>query len=509
MAWPTGSTKHGPSKCLPGTGRRTTCWRISREHWFPLRLTEILVERSLPSLYAEIEQILNSDPKERTKGFLTQLRCHAAKRGLHSRRTLKLDPVAELFVYDLAYRERATFRRSQRVDRQRFGYTFREGRPTPATTSYGEFREAVRNASSSFRYHLGIDIASYFNSIYHHDLVIWFDEGREAQAVQNFDRYFREIVAGRSVDCLPQGLHPCKMIGAHFLNRMDAYHKLQSALMLRFMDDIYLFDNDLGVLEEDFLLLQRYLGDRCFSLNSDKTIWGEGPLQRRPTIDDVKIQLLELRRATLESEYGELHQAGVEVTAEETEPLTDEQVDYLRELFDEEEIDEEDAELVLTLIGERAEDALAQLMGIFERFPALARSVYAVAGHISDKRELCTQLTRIAKEKRALTEDQLFWAARIAENHLGDSSETVELLGTLHSHRASTEVTKAKILEIPWKDLDDMRDEYLKGGRSDWLAWSSAVGSRRMAKSKRNHLLTYYGHGSRMNEIIARCVRQL
>ena len=116
---------------------------------------------------------------------------------------------------------------------------------------------------------------------------------------------------------------------------------------------------------------------------------------------------------------------------------------------------------------------------------------------------------REEKEKRALTEDQLFWAARIAENHLGNSSETVELLGTLHSHRASTEVTKAKILEIPWKDLDDMRDEYLKGGRSDWLAWSSAVGSRRMAKSKRNHLLKYYGHGSRMNEIIARCVQQL
>ena len=70
--------------------------------------------------------------------------------------------------------------------------------------------------------------------------------------------------------------------------------------MFRFMDDFCLFDNDLGVLEEDFLLLQRYLGDLGLALNADKTTWGEGPLQAGTTIDEVKIQLLELRREALE-----------------------------------------------------------------------------------------------------------------------------------------------------------------------------------------------------------------
>ncbi|MYN68502.1 MAG: RNA-directed DNA polymerase [Acidobacteria bacterium] len=476
---------------------------------FPLKLTRILVEQSEAALYNEIERILKTDPKKENTGFLTQIRCHAAKCGLHSRRTLKLDPVAELFVYDLVYRERATFRPSRRPDRKRFGYTFRGGRPTPATTSYGKFREAVRGASARFKYYLGVDIASYFNSIYHHDLVFWFDAGRNAKEVEKFGRYFREIVGGRSVDCLPQGLHPCKMIGADFLKRVDAHHRLKCALMLRFMDDMYLFDDDYEVLQEDFLLLQRYLGDRGLSLNAEKTTSGEGPLQAKTTIDEVKIQLLELRRAALEWEYGQLHQVGAEATAEKTEPLTEEQTEYLKELLDEDEIDEEDAELVLSLVGERAEDALDQLIGIFEDFPALARSVYAVAGHIGDKTELCAQLGRIAKERRALTEDQLFWATKIAEDYLGSSHETLELVARLHSHPASTDLTKAKVLEIPWADLDDMREEYLKGGRSDWLAWSSAIGTRRVARMKRNQLLKYYGKASPMNQIVAGCVRRM
>ena len=476
---------------------------------FPLKLTEILVQHSSAALLAEIERILKSDPKKTATGFLTQINCYAAKRGFHSRRTLKLDPLAELFIYNLVYSERATFRLSQTPNRQRFGYLFAQGRPAPATTSYGEFREAARNASRSFNYHLGVDIVSYFNSIYHHDLVAWFDVGRSDQAVQEFGRYFREIVGGRSVDCLPQGLHPCKMIGANFLNRVDTHHRLRCARMLRFMDDFWLFDNKLEVLEEDFLLLQRYLGKLGFSLNADKTIWGEGPLQAGTTIDEIKIQLLELRREALELEYGELHQAGAEWAAEATEPLTEEQIEYLKGLLDEDDIGEDDAELVLSLIGRRAGDELDHLIGIFERFPALARSVYAVAGYIRDKEELSIQLDRIAKRKRALTEDQLFWAAKIAEDYLPESSETLNLLASLHSHPAATVLTKAKILEISWAGLGDIREEYLTGGRSDWLAWCSAIGSRHVAKRKRNHLLKYYGKGSTMNKIVAGCVREL
>jgi hypothetical protein len=232
---------------------------------FPLELTRILVERAAPALYNEVQRILTNNPKKQNAGFLTQIQCYASKRGLHLRRTLKLDPVAELFIYDLVYRERTKFRASRKQTRKRYGYLFKQGRPIPATTSYGEFREAARSAAKTFKYHASLDIARYFNSIYHHDLVHWFDDNRSNKSVDEFGRYFREIVGGRSVDCLPQGLHPCKVIGSDFLKGLDAYLRVRSALTLRFMDDILLFDNQLSVIESDFLAVQRYLGDRGFS----------------------------------------------------------------------------------------------------------------------------------------------------------------------------------------------------------------------------------------------------
>lgn len=476
---------------------------------FPLRLTEILVERSSPALYAEIERILKTDPKKENAGFLTQINCYSSKRGLHLRRTLKLDPISELFIYDLIYKQRKTFAPSPKDDRRHFGYRFSEGRPIPATTSYGEFREAARNAAATFKYHVGIDVAGYFNSVYHHDLVFWFDDDREDDSVRTFGRYFREIVGGRSVDCLPQGLHPCKVIGAHFLKSVDAYHRVKSALMLRFMDDIFLFDNERAVVEDDFLHIQRYLGDRGFSLNAEKTVWGEGPLTTKATIDDVKVQLLEMRREALEAEYGELLTANPEEKAEETEPLTDEQVEYLKELLADDDIEEPDAELVLAVLGERATDYVEHMIEFLERFPSLARSVHGAAEDIDDMFEFSAGVLRVVKEKHPLTEDQLFWMAKIAEDHLIDSDECAELLERLYTHPAATELTKAKVLEIPHPALNDMRDEYLKGGRSDWLAWSSAIGSRALAKSKRNHLLKYFGKASPMNALVGECVRQI
>ena len=57
--------------------------------------------------------------------------------------------------------------------------------------------------------------------------------------------------------------------------------------------------------------------------------------------------------------------------------------------------------------------------------------------------------------------------------------------------------------------LSDIREEYLRVGRADWLAWSSAVGTRGMSKNKRNHILKYFSNVSQMNHIIASAVMKL
>jgi hypothetical protein len=77
---------------------------------FPLNMTKVVVENNSKELLDYIYQkVLNQSEAEHS--FLSQVRCYSSKHGLHLRRTVKLDPVAELFVYDLIYRNRARFRK--------------------------------------------------------------------------------------------------------------------------------------------------------------------------------------------------------------------------------------------------------------------------------------------------------------------------------------------------------------------------------------------------------------
>ncbi|WP_428978598.1 hypothetical protein [Chenggangzhangella methanolivorans] len=102
---------------------------------------------------------------------------------------------------------------------------------------------------------MACDVASFFNSIYHHDIVSWMaDIGAEEKDFMSLGQFLREINSGRSIDCLPQGLYPTKMIGNDFLRFIDNFHGLKSEVMIRFMDDMYLFDDNEKNITSDFLL---------------------------------------------------------------------------------------------------------------------------------------------------------------------------------------------------------------------------------------------------------------
>lgn len=201
-----------------------------------------------------------------------QQRCYSAKRGYNLRRTVKLDPVAEFFIYDVVFRNRKSFRADHRTSRQSFGYRFTSGRPEGSNIAYSNYKSAIATARSTYRLTLKADIATYFNSIYHHDLVStvreigWADADSEA-----LGQFLREANAGRSIDCLPHGIHPCKVLGSEFLRFVDNSYKLRSSTGLRFLDDIHLFDDSERKLTSDLIALQELLGEKGLSLNDSKT----------------------------------------------------------------------------------------------------------------------------------------------------------------------------------------------------------------------------------------------
>jgi hypothetical protein len=105
------------------------------------------------------------------------------------------------------------------------------------------------------------------------------------------------------------------------------------------------------------------------------------------TIDEIKIELLERRREIVVDEYR--RETVEEVDEEEDEePLTNEQLEYLIGLLKDPDIDESDAELVLTVLKSRDEDVLEHLTDFLERFPSLTRRIYSYSKHIEDAKRM-------------------------------------------------------------------------------------------------------------------------
>ncbi len=473
---------------------------------FPLSTTRVIAERwGQQTLDYVYQKVLN--PAEADHSFLAQARCYSSKQGFHLRRTVKLDPVAELFVYDLIYRSRLLFRKDFRSNRRSFGYRFENGEPLSPTKSYAAFKAAVTEGRMKHPHMVKFDIAAYFNSIYHHDLVHWFGEiGASADDVEHLGQFLREANGGRSVDCLPQGIHPCKLIGSEFLKFIDNSMRLRSEILLRFMDDFYLFANDEEVINMDFVLIQQLLGDKGLSLNPAKTAYEEEQQDIPGEVDEMKVSLLKVRRIIIEVSGEPFEDEELE-----EENLSEEQVEYLLNLLKNPDIDESDAELVLVLLRDRSEDVLSNIEAFLHRFPGLSRNVYHFAKHALDKEALAEIVYRFSANGAYATEDQLFWMAKLSEEFLASTSRYRDILFTIYQHPNATDISRAKVLEIPEQrfGMPELRHEHLRVGKSDWLSWSSAVGSRASTKMSRNHSLMYFGKASAMNHLIAECVASI
>lgn len=471
---------------------------------FPLKTNREIIKRGEQEIKEYISKCLSD--QEPAYSFSAQHRVYAAKPSLHLRRTVKLDPVAEYYIYDVVFRNRRLFRKPHSAARTHYGYRFEKGIPIPATSAYKGFKGALAEYSKTYSHFMSFDVANYFNGVYHHDIVSWFVElGAEHKDAEGLGQLLREINSGRSIDCLPQGLYPTKMIGNDFLRFVDNYHGLRSDHFVRFMDDMYLFSNDETAIVDDFLVVQRLLGEKGLSVNPRKTSRDTVThVKTDHEIDEVKKTLLKRRRRLVTEGYDE---AGDEIVKEVMLkwPLSEKELKYIDAILDKPDIEEDDAELVLTIMRDHAKRVEKRLPYIIQTYPHLSKNVYSFCHSISDKEMLADMILERIRTQYHLIEFQLFWFGAILEDHLMQTSKTSALISELFNHRSATSITKAKILEIVDLrfGLQELRSEFLANGQSGWLAWSSAVGSLSLQPISRNHRLKYFGNSSQMNHLIS------
>ena len=471
-----------------------------RKTLFPMETNKFLIEVGEIEIRDFLDKCFNEEHE--SYSFRSQTRVYAAKPGNHLRRTVKLDPVAEFYIYDLVLRNRSRFRSPYSEKKKHFGYRFEEGQPLNPSGSFRGYKGAIAAYRNEYQYSLSFDVAAYFNSIYHHDLVSWFSRiGATEDDYKSFGQFLREANTGRTVDCLPQGLYPTKMIGSDFLRFVEQFHGLKSKAIVRFMDDFVLFSDSRKELRHDFITIQKLLGDKGLSLNPNKTSEGiRENVDLENSIEGVRKRLLERRRLFV-LDYDEISDGAIEIN----EDLSDDEMEFLRSLLHEEDINEEDAELILALMAEHPDEVLERLDDITRKFPHLIKNIYHFCSGIEDVDALADFVIGILEDKEAVVyEFQLFWLAHILEDRLLEAGKAGEIIDKLYNHVNATAISKAKILEISdiRYGLVELRDGQLGAGQSDWLAWASAVGHRELNKIERQHRLGYFAKASNYNKLV-------
>ncbi|OOY36780.1 hypothetical protein BOV89_10650 [Solemya velum gill symbiont] len=478
---------------------------------YPLKTNRILAQVHGKEISDYIYQkILNGDHEG--DSFLSQHRVYATKPKGHLRRTAKLDPVAEYFIYDICYRNRSIFRPQVSENRCSFGYRFENGSQIPVHVAFNAYKKELKRCSETFKHNIQFDIASYFNSIYHHDICHWFSSKDGVSDIdgQALGQFFREINSGRSVDFLPHGIYPCKMLGNEFLKFIDMSGMLKSKMIIRFMDDFTLFDDDPNVLKHDFIRIQQLFGQFALNVNPSKTYYDN-------IVGDIQEQLSDIKESLKEivTDYEEVATAsGVEVVETEVEienPLSVDQVNILVGLLRNEALEESDADLILGFLGIHSDSLLELLPILLERFPNLIKHIYSVCAEVKDKESLTDIILSYLNSDAHFLEYQLFWLAALIEDHLFGVGRYGEVLVKIHEITVDMKIARAKVLEIPEQGFGfkELRDECLKTGQSDWLSWSSAIGTQSLKPAERNYMLNYFSSSSPMNYLIASGVRKL
>lgn len=489
---------------------------------FPMKTNLLLMTHHHAALAAYVARVLSTDPAHNADNFFPQLRVHAAKPRSHLRRTVVLDPVATFFIYDLIARNSAAFDVALPDGREFFGYRFEAGTAVPVHRAYKDFSAAIEENKAQYDHHVSFDIASYFNSIYHHDAKNWFAALPGVIGVDSnaFGRFFREINAGKSIDFLPQGIYPTKMIGSEFLTFVEASGQLKCAQTLRFMDDIYLFDDDENVLLSDFHRIQELLGLHALNINPSKTVKDGRHESVREVVSAISTELSELlggdtsRFAALPSgiDPDDL-EGGLFDEDDEERYIGDEARDRLLELLADPQTDEAEAELILGVLRDHVDTLAPQVADIFARFPNVAKQIHNLVGEAQphDKATICDSLRTLVLSDTYLIEYQLFWIAVIAEDHLEKVAGYGSLLLAVYERSTNHKIALAKILEIPTQafGFKQIRDEILKSGSSDWPSWAAAMGTRTLGKAERNQTLKYFARASPLNQLIAECVINL
>jgi hypothetical protein len=462
---------------------------------FPLHSTERYLELGEDILREFIyESIL--DKSKPSISFNTSPIAYALKDKMHLRKMLLLDPISTFYIYDFVLRNWKLFDIQKDSNRQYYGYAFDKGIPLDPFPQYHNFRRRKYQLKADYKYYAKVDIANCFNCFYHHEIVSYLHSKLPDKECNPFGQFLREINAGKSINCFPQGIYPAKALGNGYLSFSETSMELQSPVIIRFLDDFFIFANSLSILERDIIVLQQLIGSQALFLNEEKTQFGskEDDFEER-NLDQIKKSLIQKREEA--HGYDEEDEEDEEDNEDEEVGLEPKEVDYLKSLIQSRDVAEEDVELALSLLKEDEEGAPILIELVFNKYPNLIKDLYR---HLPDMQNTDDLWTVIIKKitSEFVTEYELFWIVRIILDLYGFDQTSADVLLKIFNHTCASPIVKSAILEFTDNrfGFGELKMKQLRSGSEGIIATSAVAGLERLEKAKRNQIYKYISKAS-------------
>jgi len=418
---------------------------------------------------------------------------YALKDSNHIRRVVQLDPVSTYFLYNFVNTNRTQFKKPRIRNRTMYGFAFESGDPLPSFSEYHNFRKRKYELKEKYEYFIKVDIANCFNSFYHHDITSYLKSSLGDQAGDHMGQFLREINGGISVNFFPQGIFPAKTIGNFFLSFVEASRELRSDEIIRFLDDIYLFSNDLQKLENDMFTLQYLLADKGLFLNAQKTIIGSksSDMDERE-LDEIKIALLHKRQIEEDSDRDDEFDEDEDDEDDEDMELTNEEREYLYDLVKSQNEEEEDVELALVLLKDDPNITETLADKVVNGYPSLLRNLYKLFKHVITPSKYAYLFNDKLKKDHIL-EYELFWMTRIILDHYPWNTWKADTLMDIYNHRSVTPIIKAAILEDTQSKFgfSELKEAVIKNDGSGTTTFAALAGIRDLERGKRNQHYKY------------------
>ncbi|MDM5338498.1 reverse transcriptase domain-containing protein [Fictibacillus enclensis] len=475
---------------------------------FPLCSVKLISRYCLSEILESFEKEFFISDSQKSLSFLMQQLVYAAKDSKHVRQTLLLDPFAQIFIYDFVLRNRENFINKINEFRQSFGYTFYEDSDDYNFPSeeFRKFSEKKLEMTRKFQYLGKLDIANCFNNIYHHDIVSFISMIIDPAESEKIGKFLREINGGRSTGCMPQGIFPAKVIGNFFLSFIEGSREIKSDVIIRFMDDIYLFSDDNETIANDFLTIQKLIGEKGLYLNEEKSeIKHVDTGEEVNEIEELKKSLLQKRRIIINAYTGEPEDF------EEAE-ITEDEMNYLKVKLHEKELDDGDLELILAVLSIDLLEFLELFDLVLQKSPHLTKNLY-----LSIKRNLMyidediiKSIENLINNKFVIQEFQLFWLTKILIDFTEMNEHIVDLLFKIYKHQSATNPVKSLILEIQENNfgLLELKKSVVRG-HSHELVISGLIGLISLEKGNRNQIYKYVGKSNPLLRILTLSLKKL